>query len=87
MLAEVCPSVVEVSCCTLAQNFILNVFLFDVQEEYQKLVAIDKKNVRGPFCPHTSESVTAQHLERARLRRVKVLASGSWGAVSTWLGA
>jgi hypothetical protein len=43
MLAEVCPSVVEVSCCTLAQNFILNVFLFDVQEEYQKLVAIDKK--------------------------------------------
>lgn len=43
ILAEVCPSVVEVRCCTSAQNFILNVFLFDVQEECQKLLAIDKK--------------------------------------------
>jgi len=43
ILAEVCPSVVEVSCFTSAQNFILNVFLFDIQEEYQKLVAVDKK--------------------------------------------
>ena len=43
VLAEVCPSVVEVSSCTSARDFLLNVFLFNVQEEYQKLVATDKK--------------------------------------------
>ena len=43
ILAEVCPSVVEVSSCTLARDFLLNVFLFNVQEEYQKLFATDKK--------------------------------------------
>ena len=43
ILAEVCPSVVEVSSCNSARDSILNVFLFNIQEEYQKLVATDKK--------------------------------------------